>query len=145
LYLHVVDVSHPSWEEQMDIADTTVRSIDNPGVQTIYVFNKIDRVSPELLQGLKQRYPDAVFISAVATIGIETLRERIEEFFYGHNVRVEVVLPAGDGKNISMARELLHDASNLYEDDLCVLNGTIESGNMGRLEAIPGVRVRYLI
>ena len=145
LYLHVVDVSHPSWEEQMDIADTTVRSIENPGVETIYVFNKIDRVSPELLQGLKQRYPDAVFISAVATVGIETLRGRIEEFFYGQNVRVEVVLPAGDGKNISMARELLHDASNLYEDDLCVLNGTIESANMGRLEAIPGARVRYLM
>ncbi len=44
-----------------------------------------------------------------------------------------------------MARELLQDAVNLYEDDLCVLNGTIESGNMGRLEAIPGVRVRYLM
>jgi GTP-binding protein HflX len=145
LYLHVVDVSHPSWEEQMDIADATVRSIDNPGVQTIYVFNKIDRVSPELLQGLQQRFPDAVFISAAEGVGVETLRERIDAFFYGRNVRVEVVLPAGDGKNISMARELLHDAVNLYEDDLCVLNGTIESGNMGRLEAIPGVRVRYLM
>jgi GTP-binding protein HflX len=145
LYIHVVDVSHPSWEEQMDIADTTVRSIENPGVRTIYVFNKIDRVSPDILEGLRTRFPDAVFISASEGIGIETLREKIESFFYGRNVRVEVVLSAGDGKNISMVRELLHDASNLYEDDLCVLSGTIESGNMGRLEAIPGARVRYLI
>lgn len=145
LYLHVVDISHPAWEEQMDIADTTVRSIENPGVKTIYVFNKIDRVSPDILEGMRTRFPDAVFISAVESIGIETLRERIETCFYGDNVRVEVVLSAGDGKNISMIRELLHDATNQYEDDQCVLNGTIESGNMGRLEAIPGARVRYLI
>ncbi|HET6349182.1 MAG TPA: GTPase HflX [Candidatus Krumholzibacteria bacterium] len=145
LYVHVVDVSHPSWEEQRDIADMTVRSIENPGVETIYVFNKIDRVAPDILTGLKQRFPDAVFISALEGIGIETLRERIETHLFGKNVRVEVVLPAGDGKNISMVRELLHDASNLYDDDRCVLNGTIESGKMGRLESIPGARVRYLI
>lgn len=145
LYLHVVDISHPLWEEQRDIADMTVRSIENPGVETIYVFNKIDQVSPDLLEGMKQRFPDAVFISAVDGIGIGTLRERIESFFYGKNVDVEVVLSAGDGKNISMVRELLRDAINRYEHDLCVLHGTIESRLMGRLEAIPGARVRYLM
>jgi GTP-binding protein HflX len=145
LYLHVVDLSHPAWEEQMDIADTTVRSIDNPGVRTVYVFNKIDRVSPDILQGVQMRYPDAAFISASEGVGIETLRDRIESFFYGKNVRVEVVLSAGDGRNIAMVRELLRDASNVYEEDRCVLSGTIESGDMGRLEAIPGARVRYLM
>jgi GTP-binding protein HflX len=145
LYLHVVDVSHPAWEEQMDVADTTVRSIENPGVETIYVFNKIDRVSPELLEGLRVRFPDAVFISAAENAGIDVLRDRIEAHFYGKNIRVEVVLPAGDGKTISMVRGLLHDAHNAYEEDLCVLSGTIEARQMGRLEAIPGAQVRYLI
>lgn len=145
LYLHVVDISHPVWEEQRDIADITVRSIENPGVETIYVFNKIDQVSPDLLEGLQQRFPDAVFISALDGIGIGTLRERIESFFYGKNVDVEVVLSAGDGKNISVVRGLLHDAINRYERDLCVLRGTIESRLMGRLEAVPGARVRYLM
>jgi len=145
LYLHVVDVSHPAWEEQKDVADTTVRSIENPGVQTLYVFNKIDRLSPELLEGLRARFPEAVLISAAEGAGIDLLRERIESFFYGRNVRVEVVLPAGDGKTISMVRELLHDARNAYREDLCVLSGTIESKQMGRLEAIPGARVRYLM
>jgi GTPase len=145
LYLHVVDISHPVWEEQRDIADITVRSIENPGVETIYVFNKIDQVSPDLLEGMQQRFPDAVFISAVDGIGIGTLRDRIESFFYGKNVDVEVVLSAGDGKNISVARGLLRDTINRYERDLCVLRGTIESRLMGRLEAIPGARVRYLM
>jgi hypothetical protein len=42
-------------------------------------------------------------------------------------------------------RGLLHDARNSYEEDLCVLIGTIEAKLMGRLEAIPGTNVRYLI
>jgi GTP-binding protein HflX len=145
LYLHVVDVSHPAWQEQMDITDTTVRSIDNPDAKTIYVFNKIDRVSPELLEGMRIRFPEAVMISAAENVGIRTLRERIDEFFFGRNVRVEVVVPAGDGKTIALVRGLIHDANNAYENDLCVVSGSIESKQMGRLEAIPGLRVRYLM
>ncbi len=145
LYLHVVDVSHRAWEDQMAVADTTVNSIDNPGVETLYVFNKIDRLLPEFLDGLRQRFPNAVFISAAEGTGIDALRERIEHFFYGENVRVEVTLPAGDGKTISRVRRLLHDARNAYLNDLCVLIGTIESKQMNRLESIAGVQVRYLI
>ncbi|MDH4037478.1 MAG: GTPase HflX [Candidatus Krumholzibacteria bacterium] len=145
LYLHVVDISHPAWEEQMEIADTTVASIDNPGVETIYVFNKVDQVPAEVLEGLQVRFPDAVFVSAASGEGMDALRERIDQFFYGRNVRVEVTLPAGDGKTISLVRRLLHDAHNDYLNDLCVLSGTIESKLMSRLEAIPGTRVRYLM
>ena len=145
LYLHVVDISHPAWEEQMEVADTTVRSIDNPGVETLYVFNKIDRMAPPLLEGLRQRFPEAVFVSAMDGTGVDELRERIDSFFYGGNVRVEVKLSAGDGKTISLVRGLLHDIRNSYEEDLCVLIGTIEAKLMGRLEAIPGTDVRYLI
>jgi GTP-binding protein HflX len=145
LYLHVVDISHRAWDEQMAVADTTVNSIENPGVETIYVFNKIDRLLPELLDGLRARFPDGVFISAADGTGIDTLRERIESFFYGDNVRVEVTLPAGDGKAISRVRRMLHDARNAYLNDLCVLIGTIESKQMSRLEAIAGANVRYLV
>jgi 50S ribosomal subunit-associated GTPase HflX len=109
------------------------------------VFNKIDRMAPQLLDGLRQRFPEAAFVSAAEGTGIDELRERIDSFFYGRNIRVEVKLSAGDGKTISLVRGLLHDASNSYEEDLCVLNGTIETKLMGRLEAIPGTNVRYLI
>jgi 50S ribosomal subunit-associated GTPase HflX len=129
----------------MDITDATVRSIDNPDAKTLYVFNKIDRVSPDLLEGMRVRFPDAVLISAADGAGIGDLRERIDEFFFGRNVRVEVVVPAGDGKTISLVRGLIHDAYNAYEKDLCVVSGSIESKQMGRLEAIPGLQVRYLM
>jgi len=144
LYLHVVDVSHEAFEEQMAVADETVSSIDNEDVETIYVFNKTDLIDREHLEGIQNRFPDGVFISARRNEGIEDLRRRIEEFFFGRNVRVEVEIPAGDGKAIAIARDLLHDVAGSFRDDVCVLLGTIESKEMGRLENIDGANIRYL-
>jgi len=38
----------------------------------------------------------------------------------------------------------LHDPSGKFEDDVCVLHGTIESDQMGRLESVAGAQIRYL-
>jgi GTP-binding protein HflX len=148
LYLHVVDLSHPGYEEQMEITDTTVSSIDNDGVETIYVFNKIDRIPGGELEGLRDRYPDGVFVSAGhpgAGDGIEELRARIETFFFGHNLRVEVKIPAGDGEGIARVHRLLHSASGGYDGDVCVIHGTIDRHHMGRLENVSGAEIRFLL
>ena len=144
LYLHVVDLSHPAYEEQMQVTDATVRSIESARADTVYVFNKIDRLPAAELEGLRERYPDGVFISARHDEGIGVLRERIEEAFFGKNVHVEVKVSAGNGGTIAHLRRLLHHVKDAYEGDLCVLRGTIESKMMGRLESVEGVEVRYL-
>lgn len=40
--LHVVDISHPGFEEQIDVVNSTLQEIDIKDKPTIYVFNKID-------------------------------------------------------------------------------------------------------
>ena len=42
MLLHVVDISHPDFEEQIQVVDKTLRDIDAAGKPTIIVFNKID-------------------------------------------------------------------------------------------------------
>lgn len=42
LLVHVVDISHPGFEEQIDTVNQTLSEIDNRTKPTIYVFNKID-------------------------------------------------------------------------------------------------------
>jgi GTP-binding protein HflX len=144
LYLHVVDVSHPAFMEQMEITDVTLRTIENPGVKTIHIFNKIDRVEEDFLTGVRRRYPDALFVSAAKLRGVEELKARIEEFFFGRMVRVEVKLPAGDGKAIAKARRLIHDCRGSMRGACFVLRGSIESRNISRLEDLDGAQVRCL-
>lgn len=45
LLVHVVDVSHPNFEEQVEIVNQTLKEIDPREKPTIMVFNKIDNFS----------------------------------------------------------------------------------------------------
>jgi GTP-binding protein HflX len=145
LWLHVVDASHPGFAEQMEIADETLRSIHGSHVKTLYAFNKIDVLDPDTLDGLKRRYPDAVFISAKRLIGLDELEKRIDEALLGRTLRVEVRIPLDDGKGIAQAKSLLKEPKSSLVDGVCVLEGTIPSVLADELERIPGASVRYLL
>ncbi len=46
-------------------------------LDAITVINKIDLAEPSMLERIRKRYPDAVFISAEGNINLEALKERI--------------------------------------------------------------------
>ena len=78
--LHVVDISHPGFEEQMTVVRDTLKEIGVIHDNIIEVFNKIDALEdPSLLRELGEKYPDALFISAVRGINIALLKERISQ------------------------------------------------------------------
>jgi GTP-binding protein HflX len=143
LYLHVVDISHPAYEEQMEVVHNTLLGIDNDRVDTIHVFNKIDRARPPQIRTLQERFPDAAFIAARKGTGVETLKIKIEDFFFGRNLTVELELSASDGKSIAKIQSLLHNAVRTFREDRCILTGTIEADQMGRLESMAGVKIKY--
>lgn len=78
--LHVVDVSHPAFEEQMLVVRQTLSEIGVRHDHIVQVFNKIDLLDdPSVLRGLRGKYPDAVFVSAARGLNISALRESIGE------------------------------------------------------------------
>jgi len=42
LLLHVIDISHPGFEEQIGVVDATLNDLESAGKPVILVFNKID-------------------------------------------------------------------------------------------------------
>ena len=84
LLLHVVDISHPQYEEQIGVVNKTLQEINAFDKPVIYVFNKMDRyeeenfdewleagVKEELLRELSERWEGethsvCVFMSATA-------------------------------------------------------------------------------
>ncbi|ACK64375.1 GTP-binding proten HflX [Rippkaea orientalis PCC 8801] len=75
--LHVVDLSHPAWEHQIESVMTILEEISlTPGV-ILLAFNKIDQVDSDTLERAKLNYPEAVFISAQQGFGLETLRQQL--------------------------------------------------------------------
>lgn len=79
LRLHVVDVSHPYVELQIDAGDEILEALGVNQRPFIYVFNKID-LAQEEVGYLKRRFPNSVFTSTITGEGIQLLREIISEF-----------------------------------------------------------------
>lgn len=48
LLLHVIDISHPGFEEQINVVNETLRELNSAGKPAILVFNKIDAFSYSL-------------------------------------------------------------------------------------------------
>jgi GTP-binding protein HflX len=72
-----VDLSHPAWESQIA---SVLKILSQMPIQTgpmLMVFNKLDRVKSEDLEIAKDKYPHAVFISAIRRIGLETLKQKL--------------------------------------------------------------------
>jgi GTP-binding protein HflX len=78
--LHVIDVSHAGFEDQMRVVRETLTEIGVRHDHIIEVFNKIDALDdPVILRELRSKYSDAVFISAIRGINISVLRETISD------------------------------------------------------------------
>jgi GTPase len=95
ILLHVVDISHPQYEEQINVVKTTLMEMDCHDKPMITIFNKMDQyeknsfdewldpqVKEEMLQDLKERWENetnhsCVFISATERKNIDQLRSTI--------------------------------------------------------------------
>lgn len=97
LLVHVVDISHPNFEEQIEVVTSTLNEIDKEEKPTILVFNKVDAftykpkdeddLTPTTrenisLDELKKSWmnkmaDDCIFISAKDKLNIEELKEKL--------------------------------------------------------------------
>lgn len=99
ILLHVVDISHPAFEEQIAVVEKTLFEIDDTEKPTVLVFNKIDAFSCTVkdeddltpkkrenytLEELKQTWiskmkENCIFISAKEKENIESLKSLLYE------------------------------------------------------------------
>jgi GTP-binding protein HflX len=95
ILLHVVDTSHPAYEDQLGVVNKTLQELDVHEKPTITIFNKMDlyikntfdewlndETKEQILADLKQRWQEqtggnAIFISALERTNIEELRRVI--------------------------------------------------------------------
>jgi GTPase len=95
ILLHVVDTSHPNYEDQIGVVNKTLQELNVHEKPTLTIFNKMDlyikhtfdewlndETKEQILTDLRQRWQgqtggNAIFISALERTNIERLREVI--------------------------------------------------------------------
>ena len=73
LLVHVVDISHPQAQEQIDAVNAVLLEIGAGAKPVLMVFNKLDRLEGGVPPVLRERYPQAVSLSARTGEGITPL------------------------------------------------------------------------
>jgi len=95
ILLHVVDISHPQYEEQLTVVNKTLAELGSAEKPTVTIFNKMDmyasqvfdewleeEVKQDILRELKERWQtetkdNCVFVSATERSNLDVLRQTI--------------------------------------------------------------------
>ena len=131
LLVHVVDASHPTWAEHVQIVQDVLRDLEADGRPTLLVLNKID-----LLPGAVPPVgapPDAVAISATTGRGIPALLAGIETELTRGLERVRCELPSGRGDVLAWLRRTGRVVEEYYRDGVVTVTALVPPKVAGQL------------
>ncbi|MFI5347780.1 MAG: GTPase HflX [Elusimicrobiota bacterium] len=91
--LIISDASSPEMEQQRASVVGTLADLETKDIPRVEVFNKSDRLSPELRSDLQRKYPDAVFLSAATGEGVSDVLRLIETALSSRWLKREIDVP----------------------------------------------------
>lgn len=112
LLLHVVDAAQADPVAQIDAVRGVLTEIGADDVPTILALNKRDAATPEALEALARRFPNAVFISAHTGEGLPELLDVLAERVAATRMVVELLVPFDRGD----VRSQIHDQAEVLEE-----------------------------
>ncbi|ADB42212.1 GTPase HflX [Spirosoma linguale] len=115
ILVHVVDVSHPNFEEQIEVVNSTLADIKAADKPMVLVFNKMDRFSPKASWTEKAELPeeDEVFnggeeVMIPMAVQRKTALEYLKKTYLSQKADYVAFISAETGENVGELRELLY-------------------------------------
>ena len=134
LLLHIVDLSHSHYEEQINIVDTLLNEIGVDASNKILVFNKVDCIDNQAeIKHIKSRFENAVFISAYRHIGLSNLKKVVLESFDEHYITKDIKLKFSNGGGEHLIRSFATILEKKNDDDFLYLKIKYHKENEFRL------------
>jgi GTP-binding protein HflX len=137
LLLHVIDVSHPGWEEHREVVDGVLRELALDGQPVVHVFNKVDAVPADQREAVRARVgnlvPGALFVSALSPGGLDPLREALREALRRQRPVLDVRIPAANGRLLAEVHRAGEVIGQRTEGDTVVVQARLDDRTVGRL------------
>ena len=98
--LHVVDASHPDWEEHWSVVEGVLAELELDDKPVLPVFSKMDAVEDPVgvARRVRELHPDAIFVTTVRTDGLEPLKAAIRAREQAGRPTVRVEVPHAQGR-----------------------------------------------
>ena len=115
LLLHIVDISHDNFNEQMKTVHKVLEDLEANDKKVLYVFNKADSVDlEEINYKIDPQYKDrSVYISAQTGWNIDALVTRIVQIMEEDHVIKEIEIKQSESKLISA----IHSFAEILEEE----------------------------
>ena len=127
LLLHVVDASHPRFEQQIASVYAVLEELGFRDQAQTLVFNKADEVCDRVyVKAVQEQHPGSVLISAKTGEGFDDLRQSVLASFERHVVEAEILLNAGNGKLLSTLARRSEILGTEYEGDMVRMRTRID-------------------
>ncbi len=118
LILHIIDISHPYFEDHIKVVNETLKELKSDKKETITVFNKVDALDNiDRIEYVKSHFPNPVLISAFRGMGINELKERLISVYEENFIEREIIIDISRSKLISQIYELSDVISTKYDED----------------------------
>lgn len=138
LVLHVVDVSHPTWEDHLRVGDEVLEGLGVDRERELIVLNKIDLVGARrpLAPGGRR----AVDVSAVSGEGLDDLRSAVRStLLSGPGVAI-LRIPLDQAEMVQRAVNLPHQLARRYREDTVELAMRVDEWRLDE-SGLDGFRV----
>jgi len=130
LLLHVVDCANANYQKQIEVTNETLKHIEADHLPQIYVYNKIDLMSDDLLP----ENESAVCISAKKGIGFPQLIERLTKQLFADYRKCQLLIPYDQGGIISYLKENSTVLNLSYVDEGTMLEVELSEADFGKYE-----------
>jgi len=138
LLLHVVDASHPLWEEQRQVVDQVLLDLELHEQPMLLVFNKTDLLDEGALLHLQERVlglvPSAIFVNTVSDEALDPLRRALRHAVRARRPVAEVWLSSADGRMLAEIHAQGEVLEQRTEGDQLVVRARLPERLRGRLE-----------
>jgi len=152
MLLHVVDASHPAWEEQVEVVENEMRNAEggtrnsrgsSDRKRVIYLFNKADLLPDPVtfLAQVRERYRHAVLTSTVPRsafhvprLGVEEgLRSVLRTSAQALRPIARVSVPLADGKLLAALHRDAEVMAETQVDGVVQVTARVEAWLLGKL------------
>ena len=113
--LHVVDLSFPHYESQVETVEGVLRDLGLENHPTLVVYNKIDQIAPGEEEATLKAHAEregAIAISAAKDMGLDALREKVIAYSQSNSIELDLQVPQAEGRLLAQ----LHQQGDILEE-----------------------------
>ncbi len=143
LLLHVADASNPGALDQIVAVYDVLNELGIEEKDILLVLNKVDAVDdPVQLEALRNRYPNAVEISAKTGNGLSQFAQRVSRAMSRDFLDVEIDMSVSNGRLLAYLAKYGEVLSKTYSEDRTIVHCRIAQRHLGPLRESDDVHIR---